>query len=228
MIVIKSRKARVFLRFFIPLIILPALVAAGELLFDSSRHIIISLSVAALTLVLFYTSFEEKNIGSRRLVIASILTALSVIGRFIPLFKPVTALTIIAALYLGPETGFLVGSLSALISNIYFGQGPWTAFQMLAWGLIGFLAGYISKPLLRSKALLLTYGALSGLMFSLIMDIWTVLWYSGGFNIKLYTAAVISAIPHTIMYALSNVIFLFFLHKPIGEKLGRIKVKYGL
>ena len=76
------------------------------------------------------------------MVIAAVITALCVVGRFIPFFKPIAALTIIAAVYLGGETGFMVGAMAALMSNFYFGQGPWTPFQMLAWGMIGLIAGY--------------------------------------------------------------------------------------
>ena len=116
------------------------------------------------------------------MVLVAVMTAISVLGRFIPFFKPITALTVITAMYLGGEAGFLVGSLSALLSNFYFGQGPWTAFQMLAWGLIGYVAGLIAESLKRNRALLLAYGVLSGIAFSLIMDVWTVLWYSAGFD----------------------------------------------
>ena len=131
-------------------------------------------------------------------------------------------------MYLGGEAGFLVGSLSALLSNFYFGQGPWTAFQMLAWGLIGYVAGLMAEPLKRNRVFLLAYGVLSGIAFSLIMDVWTVLWYSAGFDVELYAASVIAAIPHTILYASSNFIFLFFLAKPFGDKLERMKIKYGV
>ena len=156
------------------------------------------------------------------------MIALSIAGRFIPFFKPVTAITILTAIYLGGEAGFLVGSFSALLSNFYFGQGPWTAFQMLAWGLIGLFAGFLAKPLEKSKTALLVYGVLSGIAFSFIMDVWTVLWYNGSFNISLYLAALTTAIPHTVLYAVSNFIFLLLLSKPFGEKLNRIKIKYGV
>ena len=228
MIVIKSRPLRKALRLLIPLVIIPALVALGALVFERERYLIVSLGVAVLTLALFYTGFEEKNIGSRRMVITAVFVALSVAGRFIPFFKPVTALSVIAALYLGAESGFFVGSLSALVSNIWFGQGPWTPFQMLAWGLLGLFAGYLSEPLKRHRWLLLLYGILSGVLYSCVMDVWTVLWYNGTFDFSLYLAALISAIPYTVLYAVSNFIFLFFLSKPMGQKLQRIKVKYGV
>ena len=228
MTVIKNNSLRTTLRYMIPLLLIPALVAIGALVFSAERYLIISLGVAVLSLLLFYTGIEEKKIGSRRMVLTAIFVALTVVGRFIPVFKPVTALTVIAAVYLGAESGFLVGSLSALISNIYFGQGPWTPFQMLAWGLIGLFAGYLAQPLKKHRWALLLYGVLSGVFFSFIMDIWTVLWYNGSFSWELYLAALVSAIPYTVIYAVSNFVFLFFLARPMGQKLERIKVKYGV
>ena len=228
MIVIKNQKLKRILGIIIPLVLIPAVAVCGSVLFSEQKHIFVSLVVAFFSLVLFITGFERKVTGTRRMVLVAVMTAISVLGRFIPFFKPITALTVITAMYLGGEAGFLVGSLSALLSNFYFGQGPWTAFQMLAWGLIGYVAGLIAESLKRNRVLLLTYGVLSGIAFSLIMDVWTVLWYSAGFDMELYIASITAAIPHTILYAVSNFIFLFFLANPFGDKLERIKVKYGV
>ena len=228
MIVIPNRGVRTVLRRLIPFVLVPALVLLGALEFDEKRHLIISLGIAVLALLLFMTGFEKRNIGSRRMVIVAVMTALAVVGRFIPIVKPITALCVITGVYLGAEAGFFTGALSVLISNIYFGQGPWTPFQMLGFGLIGLTAGYLSRLLVRSSVLLVLYGALCGVAYSFIMDIWTVLWYSGGFDWRLYLAAIGSALPFTVTYAVSNVLFLFLLGKPIGQKLSRIKLKYGL
>lgn len=228
MLLIRNEKLRNAVKIAVPFIIIPAVTIAGALFFDGKRHILIALAVAVLSLVLFAAGFEKKSTGTRRMVIVAVMTALCFAGRFIPFLKPVAALTIITGLYLSGEAGFLVGSLSAVLSNFYFGQGPWTAFQMLAWGLIGLFAGMLSKPLLGNRILLLLYGALAGLGYSFFMDIWTVLWYNEGFSIKLYAAALVSAIPYTVSYAVSNVLFLYLLAPPFGEKLQRIKVKYGV
>lgn len=228
MIVIKNHKVKRILRIIIPLVLIPAVAVCGSVLFSEQKHIFVSLVVAFFSLVLFITGFERKMTGTRRMVLVAVMTAISVLGRFIPFFKPITALTVITAMYLGGEAGFLVGSLSALLSNFYFGQGPWTAFQMLAWGLIGYVAGLIAERLKSNRALLLTYGVLSGVAFSLIMDVWTVLWYSAGFDVELYLASITAAIPHTILYAVSNFVFLYFLAKPFGDKLERMKIKYGV
>ena len=228
MIVIKNEKIKRIFRIIIPLVLIPAVAIGGSLLFDEQKHIFVSLVVAIFSLILFITGFEKKVTGTRRLVLVAVMTAISVLGRFIPFFKPITAITVITAMYLGGESGFLVGSLSALLSNFYFGQGPWTAFQMLAWGLIGFVAGLMAESLKKNRVLLLIYGVLSGVAFSFIMDVWTVLWYSAGFDLELYKASIIAAIPHTILYAVSNFVFLLILAKPFGDKLERIKIKYGV
>ena len=228
MILIKSRKLRQAIKIAVPFVIIPTITVVGALAFDAKKHIIIALAAAVMALLLFAAGFEKKSTGTRRMVIVAAMTALCFAGRFIPFLKPIAALTIITALYLGGEAGFLVGAMSAVLSNFYFGQGPWTAFQMLAWGLIGLFAGIFSEKLLKSRILLLIYGALTGIAYSFIMDIWTVLWYNQGFDIRLYLAALVSAIPYTLSYAVSNVLFLYLLAKPFGEKLSRIKTKYGV
>ncbi len=139
-----------------------------------------------------------------------------------------TAFVVIAALYFGPEAGFIVGALSAVISNFYFGQGPWTPFQMATWGFLGLIAGIFSAPLKKNRILLLLYGAVSGVLYSCFMDLWTVLWADGTILLSRYFAALISGLPFTVLYAVSNVAFLFFLAKPIGKILERIQTKYGL
>lgn len=228
MIVIKSKRVRQVLRWIIPLIAIPLLVALGALVFPEKHHLLVSMGVAVLAVLLFLAGFEHKKTGARRMVIVSVMTALCIVGRLIPLFKPVTALTIIVAMYLGGEAGFLTGALAAVLSNFYFGQGPWTPFQMLAWGLIGLIAGHLAPMLKKSRALLLIFGVLAGAAYSMVMDVWTVLWYDGGFNPALYLSAVVAALPHTAVYALSNFVFLWFLAKPFGEKLERVRIKYGV
>lgn len=228
MIVIESRGLRNFIRSAVPFVIVPILAVVGGLTFREKRHIIISAGIAVLAFMVFAAGFEKKTTGSRRMVIASVMIGLCFAGRFIPFLKPISALTIIAGIYLGSETGFLVGSMTAVLTNFYFGQGPWTAFQMLAWGLIGFGAGAFAEKLKSSRGVLLFYGIFCGLAYSWIMDIWTVLWYGEGFQIKLYLSALVTAVPYTVSYVVSNVLFLSVLFKPFSEKLERIKTKYGV
>ena len=228
MIVIRSKRVREVLRIVLPFAVMPSLVLFGALALGEKRHLIVSLGMACMALLFFLTGFEKRKTGGRRMVIVSVMTALCIVGRFIPLFKPVTALTIITGMYLGGEAGFLVGALAAALSNFYFGQGPWTAFQMLAWGFIGLMSGWMALPLKKHRPLLLIFGVVMGAAYSLIMDVWNVLWYAGEMNLGLYAASVATALPHTILYAVSNFVFLYCLARPFGEKMERVKVKYGV
>ena len=228
MIVIKNASVRRILRTVLPFILIPAAVALGVFAVESQYHALISFFVAICSLLLFFCGFEKKKIGSRRLVIVAVMIALSVVGRMFPIIKPVTAFAVISGMFLGSEAGFLVGSFSALISNFYFGQGPWTPFQMLAWGLIGFFAGVLASPLKRSRLFLYFYGILAAVAFSLLMDVWSAVWLAGEFVPSLYFAKLLTSLPHTALYAASNVIFLILFAKPFSEKLGRIKIKYGI
>lgn len=228
MIVFRNRNLRNFLKVAVPFVAVPLLAVVGSISMFEKSHIIISVAAVIFSLLLFSAGFEKKATGSRRMVIVAIMVALCIVGRFIPFFKPVTAITTITAIYLGSEAGFLTGTLAAFLSNFYFGQGPWTPFQMLAWGLVGLIAGYLSEPLKKHRLLLMIYGLISGIFYSFIMDIWTVLWYDNGFNYELFISAILSALPFTIIYAVSNLAFLWLMAKPFGEKLERIRIKYGI
>ena len=212
--------------------IIPAVVAAGAWLFEDKQYAWISLCVAVMSCVPFFLHFERNETDVKRLILIAVMVALSVIGRIlfamVPGFKPVTAMVVITAMYFGGEAGFMTGALSAVISNFYFGQGPWTPFQMFSWGIIGLIAGLIASLLRRSRIALGVYGIFSGVLFSFLMDIWTVLWADGYFNFPRYFAAIASAASFTAVYAVSNVIFLLLFAKPIGKILDRIKVKYAL
>ena len=222
-------------RYLTPVILfvaIPLIAILGAVIFKEKYYAFISLMVAVLAILPLFYSFHKKESSSKELVVIAVMVALSVVGRFVfawlPGFKPVTAITIVAAIYLGKEAGFAVGAFSAVISNFYFGQGPFTPFQMFAWGLIGFIAGALAKPLQKNKALLCIFSGVSGVFYSVFMDIFTTLWLDGGFNLSRYLTSVVAALPVTIEYIVSNIIFILLLAKPIGSKLNRIKTKYGL
>jgi len=215
-------------------VVIPLFISLGVIIFKDRSFMFISLLITISALIPVFLSFEKNESNTRKMVVLATLIALSVVGRFIfaalPGFKPVTAIVVISAIFFGAESGFLVGALSALISNVYFGQGPWTPFQMFTWGIIGFIAGfpYISEKLKSNKVYLILYGVFAGVMYSLIMDIWTVMSLDGTFNFARYITVAGIALPFMITYAVSNVVFLLLTIKPIGSKLERLKIKYGI
>jgi len=223
-----------WINYLILILLIPVTILIGELFFEQRSYVFISFMIVVLSLITFFLSYEKRELNTRYMVVIAVMIALSVVGRFlflaVPGFKPVTAIVILTAVYFGAEAGFLVGALTALISNMYFGQGPWTPFQMFSWGVIGLIAGlpYIRTYLLQNKGLIMLFGIFAGVLFSLLMDIWTVLSIDGVFNIKRYVTMVSLSIPFMVTYAVSNVIFLLLTIKPIGQKLERIKLKYGM
>lgn len=225
-------KVKTIITYVITILLIPLVIITGTVFFGRQSYPVVSAVVAVLACVPFFLTFErEKN--TRKLVLLAVMVALSVAGRFIfapiPFFKPVSAIVILAGMYFGAQFGFLTGALSAVISDFYFGQGPWTPFQMFAWGLIGLLAGLLSNSLIKNRILLIIYGAFSGVLFSLIMDIWTVLSLDGGdFNISRFIAATTTALPIIGIYVVSNVIFLLILSPLFNKKIERLKTKYGV
>lgn len=213
-------------------VILPLIVVLWAIFLKGEHLEILLVFMAVLTVAPLFINFEKENHSSKELVIIATMLAISVASRFLfaplPSFKPVTAVVIITGIYLGGKAGFVVGSLTPLISNMYFMQGMWTPLQMLVWGFIGLLAGVLSLKIANSKLKICIFGVLSGVAYSLIMDLWSTIWYDSFINIDRYFALVITSLPILITYAVSNVIFLLCLCKPIGKKLERIKVKYGI
>lgn len=212
---------------------IPAVIVLGALLWENERYNLVSLLVALIACLPFFAFFERGRSSARELVTLSVMTALSVVGRLvftpIPAFKPVSALAIITGIAFGPVAGFMTGSMSAIVSNIFFGQGPWTPFQMLVWGLIGFAAGAVFKRGKRPHPVaLVAVGVLGGLFFSVGMDVWTTLSGEGGFSWSHYLTYATAALPMTVSYAVSNVVFLLLLTKPLILKTERLRVKYGV
>lgn len=228
MTVLKNKNMRNIIRVAVPVILTAAAVLCALFASDGRKYAVITVIVTLLTLILFLSGFDSRRIGSRRLVLGAVFITLAVAGRFIPQLKPLTALVIISGMLTGAETGFLVGALSVLISNIFFGNGPWTPLQMVSMGLIGFFAGVLSKPLQKSKVALVVYGVLCGIFYSMFMDIWTTCSATGSLEFAEYLKSVVAAIPFTIIYSVSNVIYLLLLAPPFERKLGRIAEKYGL
>ena len=113
--------------------------------FLNNNYYLISLGVIIVAMVPFVVSFEGRKPQAREIVLIAVLIALAVVSRaaffMIPQFKPIAALVIISGVALGPQSGFMIGALSAFVSNFLFGQGPWTPWQMFALGIIGALAG---------------------------------------------------------------------------------------
>ena len=227
---------RLILSCVLILVVVPLTIAFGMTFLRDRSYWFISAAILVEATLPFFLAFARRRPKAREIVLICSLAAIAVIGRcaffMLPQFKPVSAVVIVSAVGLGPESGFLVGALAGFVSNFFFGQGPWTPWQMFSFGVIGFLAGLlffrgkIRKP---SKTEVCVYGGLSTfLIYGGLMNFYSVLAFSTAVTKESVAAVYLSGVPFDLIHAGSTVLFLFLIEKPMAEKITRMRVKYGL
>ncbi len=226
---------RTLISTFLILLLIPLTIYIGIFFLGDRKYYFVSLLIILETMIPFCMVFESKKPKARELIVISVLCAIVVAGRaaffMLPQFKPVVALVIIAGVAFGGETGFLVGSVTGFVSNFFFGQGPWTPWQMFAFGIIGFVAGILFKKgfLRKTKASLCIFGFITTLViYGGIMNPASVIMYQDNPTKAMIVSAYIMGIPLDLIHALGTAFFLWFVSEPMIDKLERIKVKYGL
>ena len=215
-------------------VLIPFTVILGTLFIPNGtrKRLLIILAVLVECLAAFFISFEKKKPSAKDIAVLAVLSAAAVAGRelffMFPQFKPVAAIVIICGTALGAQAGFLVGAVSMLVSNMLFGQGMWTPWQMFAMGLLGFFAGIIfSKK--RNMLALCIYSFLSVIViYGGIMNISSVLTYTTDINLQTITAYIVSGIPFDLIHAVSTVIFVLITGDALLKKCCRLRVKFGL
>ena len=217
------------------LLLIPLTLWAGLKFGGGRKYMLISFAIIFETMLPFFLIFEGRKPQARELVILSVLSALAIGGRAVffamPGFKPVAAMVILTGVAFGAEAGFMVGAMTMFCSNVLFGQGPWTPWQMFAMGIMGLLAGICFRKgiLHRDRFSLSVFGGLvTFLIYGGIMNPASVLMYQANPNWQMILTAYITGVPADAIHALATVMFLWFLSEPMLEKLDRVKVKYGL
>lgn len=217
------------------LVIVPTLLFLSTKVYRGRSYLLCSLIVVISAMIPFFLVFEGRKPQAREIMVISVLAAIGVAGRaaffMVPHFKPIAAVVILTGVSFGGEAGFLVGCMIMLVSNMFMGQGAWTPWQMFSYGLIGFLAGILyQKGIMKAGRLhLCIYGFLSVFfIFGGIMNPAATLMTYGYLTKATLLANYISGAPVDLVQAVSTVIFLYLMSRPLLEKLERIKRKYGL
>ena len=218
------------------LLFIPLTIFTGIFYLDDRQYNLIALLVLFECMMPFVLVFEGRKPKARELVTIAVLCAIGIAGRsfffMLPQFKPVLALTIIAGVAFGGETGFLVGAVTMLTSNMLFSQGPWTPWQMFAMGIIGFLAGILFKKgwLRRTRVSLAVFGAFAAvIIYGGIMNPAAAFMVSAeSITLETLFAYYITGLPMDLVHAFGTALFIMMAAEPMLEKMDRIKVKYGL
>lgn len=152
------------------------------------------------------------SLSSKEVAVVATMATLSATGRVvfaaIPSVQPSTVLIIISGYVFGPGPGFLVGATTGFVSNVFLGQGPWTIWQMLAWGMVGAAAGLLGRLAPRmGTAGLAAFAAAAGLAFSWMMNVWFWLSFLYPHTPATLGAAFAASAWFDILHAVGNVAF---------------------
>ncbi len=183
----KAAKQRLHVAAELILIGIPIALIVGIKFLPREWYMLLSLSVLAMTIAPFFMVFESRKPKAREIVLLAMMSALVVASHlFFHIVFPIqigTALIIISGISLGPEAGFFIGALSRLVCNFYMGQGPWTPWQMVCWGILGFLAGFAfncgNTETLKSRNFKMIAGPVLTILFSLLLAYLSFLLYPG-------------------------------------------------
>lgn len=143
----EKRKRQRFFASAALFLLIPALILLFFKLFMGEHYGILSVLILVMVLLVFILRFEKRGLRAREIVLLATMTSLSaaaneVCAHTVPLHAG-TSLVVLSGVALGPESGFLIGVLSRFICNFFDGQGPWTPWQMFAWGLLGCASGFL-------------------------------------------------------------------------------------
>ncbi len=211
--------------------VLAALAFGAVAQFDQTA--LLSLGVVVGALVVFFARFETSKPALRQIMPTVVLAALAAAGRILfaalPDFKPVSAIAIVAGAAFGRQAGFMVGALAALVSNLFFGQGPWTPWQMYAWGLIGYFAGVLAdRGAFEKRPVLYVYGFAAPLLYGFLLNSYYIVGFVHPLTWQTALLAYGAGLPFDLVHGAATVVFLAILYQPWRKKLDRIKRKYGI
>ena len=204
--------------------------------FINQNYYLISILIILLAFAVFFFCYEKRKPQAREIVTLAVMSAIAVASRaafaMIPFFKPMVGIVMITGMAFGPGAGFLTGAVSGFVSNFIFGQGPWTPWQMFAYGIGGALAGALAKKGIMSEKKKVRTAILGYVIIQLLVGplLDTCTLFTMGTTISTeYMMTIFGAgiIPNAI-HGLATALTLFFACKPMMEKLNRMKLKYGM
>jgi Prenyltransferase and squalene oxidase repeat len=191
-----------------------------------------SFLVLVVVLGLGFAWYERSRPSARVLSLVAALAALATVGRIafapIPNVKPTTDIALFAGYALGPVPGFAVGAVAALASNVFFGQGPWTPWQMVGWGGAGVLGGLLAWATGRrviGRWPLAAACAVAGALFGLLMDAYQ--WIQGAeHDLSHYLAVSATSLPYNVAHVVGNIAFCLLLGPTFVRALARYRRRF--
>jgi len=190
-----------------------------------------SFLILAAVLLAGFAWYERSRPPSQVVALVAALAALAIAGRIafaaFPNVKPTTDIVIFAGYALGGAPGFAVGALAALVSNFWFGQGPWTPWQMAGWGLCGVLGAALALGVRNAGRLALaaTCG-IAGIFYGALMNFSLMATYGGDLSWRHFWVLESRAIPFEIAHAAGNVVLALVAGPAMVRMLTRFRERF--
>ncbi|MCI8336573.1 MAG: ECF transporter S component [Peptococcaceae bacterium] len=176
--------------------------------------------------------FEGQTYGAATLILLALCIVMGALGRvvfaWLPSVQPTSFIVIICGMVFGGRFGFMVGVGAAFSSNLLLGHGPWSLWQMAAWGGMGLFSGVLGAYLASHRMLLVSWGFVSGLLFGVGMNVWSVLTFMPSFSWGALVTACATSIYFDLAHGLSNSIFLYWQGERWQKLLLRAKKQYRI
>ena len=192
---------------------------------------IASFLLLCVVLAFGFAWYERSRPPAKVLSLVAALAALATVGRIafapIPNVKPTTDIAFFAGYALGPVPGFAVGAVAALASNVFFGQGPWTPWQMVGWGGAGLLGGLVARGFGRELGRwpLAAACAVAGALFGLLLDAYQ--WVQGAEqDLPHYLAVSATSLPYNVAHVVGNIAFCLLLGPTFVRSLSRYRRRF--
>ncbi|HET7485494.1 MAG TPA: prenyltransferase/squalene oxidase repeat-containing protein [Solirubrobacterales bacterium] len=175
--------------------------------------------------------YERSRPPSQVVALVAALAALAIAGRVafaaFPNVKPTTDIVVFAGYALGPAPGFAVGALTGLVSNFWFGQGPWTPWQMAGWGLCGVMGAALALGARNASRLTLAaVCGFAGIAYGLLLNFSLMATYGGDLSIQRFLALEARAIPFDLAHAIGNVAFALLAGPAMVRMLVRFRERF--
>lgn len=196
---------------------------------------LIALTILIIAILVFpaINSFRKMAFNTRELIVLSLVGTIAAVLRIpfaaIPSVQPTTFIIIATAIVIGPQGGLIIGFLAAFISNLYLGHGPWTPFQMISWGLVGFYAGFLRHTFIMKTVIgRVGYGFIVGILFGWMMNLSFIIFLVQTIDLKIIVPYFIASFPFDLNHAISNSLLLFFLSSLWINLINRLTKKHNL
>ena len=194
--------------------------------------VVASFLVLGLALAAGFGWYERSHPSARVLALVATLAALAALGRIafapLPSVKPTTDIVLLTGYALGGAPGFAVGAVGALASNLFFGQGPWTPWQMVGWGGAGLLGAALAQLGGRNlgRLSLTAACAAAGLAYGALMNVSLWVTYSGDHTLAKLGAIFATSLPFDVAHALGNAAFCLAFGPALVRALRRFRTRF--